>query len=325
MDSPCVASASSLLDSGSGSDLSTIAGITQHGYTFQRALGQQMGLNDMVGRVQDDVIGRFLSADPYVTDPMNTQDWNPYSYVYNNPMTYVDPTGFEEQCDGHHTDCPSSTIGITVLMTGTRSPPPLPPPPLQNPFGIQPSGTGEGAVVGAGRGSGGNATKNTQSPQQQSNPCASALKTAGQNQSAIARANAAWGTLQAAAQANGINPALLAAIGVRESGFQNVWQSGNGWGAGVFQIDLSEHPNVTVAQAFNVSWAANYAAGMLAGNESVLSAEFTNFTAAQLLQATAASYNLGVGGISGNPSTIDVGTPGGNYGSNVAGLMQCFK
>ena len=78
----------------SGSDLTTIAGITRHGYTFQDTLGQ-MGLNDMLGRVQDAVTGRFLSPDPFVNEPTNTQDWNRYSYVYNNPATLVDPTGFD--------------------------------------------------------------------------------------------------------------------------------------------------------------------------------------------------------------------------------------
>jgi len=134
-----------------------------------------------------------------------------------------------------------------------------------------------------------------------------------------------WPAISSAAAANGIDPALVAAIGVRETGFQNVWQSGAGWGAGVFQIDLGENPGVGVSQAFNVVYAANYAAGVLAGNQAVLSAEFPGFTGPQLLQATAASYNLGVGGISGNPETIDVGSAGNDYGSNVVGLMQCFK
>lgn len=80
--------------SASSANLNTIAGITRHGYTFQEALGSGMALNDMIGRVQDPVVGRFLSADPYVTAPENTQNWNPYSYVYNNPLTYVDPSGF---------------------------------------------------------------------------------------------------------------------------------------------------------------------------------------------------------------------------------------
>lgn len=131
--------------------------------------------------------------------------------------------------------------------------------------------------------------------------------------------------MQAAAQAHGIAPALLAAIGVRETGFQNIWQYGGGAGAGVFQIDLSAHPNVTPAEAFNISWAANYAAGMLSSHESAIRSRFSDFTKTQILQATAASYNFGIKNISGNPDTTDQGTAHNNYGSNVMGLMQCFK
>jgi len=53
-----------------------------------------------------------------------------------------------------------------------------------------------------------------------------------------------------------------------------------------------------------------------------------------LTQATAASYNMGVfnpstgrPNFTGNPGTIDQGTAGpngGNYGSNVVALMNCF-
>jgi RHS repeat-associated protein len=67
--------------------------ITRQGYTFHSALGA-MGLNHMNGRVQDAVSGRFLSADPFVTDPGNSQSYNRYSYVSNNPLSFVDPSGF---------------------------------------------------------------------------------------------------------------------------------------------------------------------------------------------------------------------------------------
>lgn len=92
-------------------DLSTIAGITRHGYTFQDTLGQ-MGLNDMVGRVQDAITGRFLSADPNIPDPTNPQSYNRYSYTVNNPLTYTDPTGFES-CDssgGNDSSCDQSSL-----------------------------------------------------------------------------------------------------------------------------------------------------------------------------------------------------------------------
>jgi hypothetical protein len=54
-----------------------------------------MGLNHMNGRVQDAANGRFLSPDPFINDPDNTQNYNRYSYVYNNPATFTDPSGFD--------------------------------------------------------------------------------------------------------------------------------------------------------------------------------------------------------------------------------------
>src|SRR5882724_10461344 len=69
-------------------------GVTREGYTGQDALGG-LGLNHMNGRVQDAITGRFLSADPYITEPGNTQNYNRYSYVYNNPLSATDPSGFD--------------------------------------------------------------------------------------------------------------------------------------------------------------------------------------------------------------------------------------
>jgi hypothetical protein len=150
------------------------------------------------------------------------------------------------------------------------------------------------------------------------------LKVAGQNINAVNRANANIASIQAAATANGIDPALLSAIGVRETGFRNIAQVGGGFGAGVFQIDLGVNPSVTSEQAYNIAYAANFAAALLAANAASLASAHPNLTPEQLLQATAASYNFGTGNISGNPSTIDVGTTGNNYGSNVVNLMSCF-
>ncbi len=74
--------------------LSRINSVTRHGYTEQTALGS-MGLNDMNGRVEDAVTGRFLSADPIIQNPALTQNFNRYAYAQNNPLTYVDPSGFD--------------------------------------------------------------------------------------------------------------------------------------------------------------------------------------------------------------------------------------
>jgi RHS repeat-associated protein len=74
--------------------LQAINAVTPHGFTWQTALGS-MGLNDMNGRIQDAVTGRFLSPDPTIPNPGFTQSFNRYSYVNNNPLTYADPSGFD--------------------------------------------------------------------------------------------------------------------------------------------------------------------------------------------------------------------------------------
>jgi RHS repeat-associated protein len=81
------------------SDLNTIAGLSRQGYTFQTALGQSMGLNHMNGRVEDAILGRFLSPDPHIPDPTDAQSYNRFSYVRNNPLSRVDPTGFEDDSE----------------------------------------------------------------------------------------------------------------------------------------------------------------------------------------------------------------------------------
>ncbi|MCH6259501.1 hypothetical protein MLD52_23295, partial [Puniceicoccaceae bacterium K14] len=48
----------------------------------------------MNGRVYDFELARFISADPYVQDSTDAQAYNRYSYVSNNPLTHIDPSGF---------------------------------------------------------------------------------------------------------------------------------------------------------------------------------------------------------------------------------------
>jgi RHS repeat-associated protein len=77
-------------------DETAINTVSRWGYTDQTVLGVSMGLNHMNGRVQDAITGRFLSPDPYIPNPGNTQSYNRYSYANNNPVTVVDPTGFDD-------------------------------------------------------------------------------------------------------------------------------------------------------------------------------------------------------------------------------------
>jgi RHS repeat-associated protein len=43
------------------------------------------------GRVYDPLVGRMMSADPTVPNPLNGQAWNRYSYVGNNPLAFTAP------------------------------------------------------------------------------------------------------------------------------------------------------------------------------------------------------------------------------------------
>ena len=64
----------------------------QRGYTDHEHL-DSIGLIHMNGRVYDPKLARFISPDPYIQDPYNTQSFNRYSYVWNNPLRHTDPTG----------------------------------------------------------------------------------------------------------------------------------------------------------------------------------------------------------------------------------------
>uniref|UniRef100_UPI003AF7BC2B FG-GAP-like repeat-containing protein n=1 Tax=Thiolapillus sp. TaxID=2017437 RepID=UPI003AF7BC2B len=52
-----------------------------------------LGLIHMNGRVYDPSLGRFLSPDTVIQFPNNSQSYNRYSYVLNNPLSYTDPSG----------------------------------------------------------------------------------------------------------------------------------------------------------------------------------------------------------------------------------------
>jgi RHS repeat-associated protein len=51
------------------------------------------GLSYYNARWYDAKLGRFLSPDSIVPNPHNPQDINRYSYVLNNPLKYIDPSG----------------------------------------------------------------------------------------------------------------------------------------------------------------------------------------------------------------------------------------
>ena len=65
---------------------------TDFGYTGQRNMSS-IRLMDYRARFYDPTLGRFIQPDSIVSNPANSQTWNRYGYVENNPINLVDPTG----------------------------------------------------------------------------------------------------------------------------------------------------------------------------------------------------------------------------------------
>ncbi|MBI4320634.1 MAG: hypothetical protein HY675_19255 [Chloroflexi bacterium] len=65
---------------------------TDRKFTGQ-VLDLSTGLYWYASRPYSPVLGRFTQADTVLADLRNPQAMNPYSYVLNNPLRYVDPSG----------------------------------------------------------------------------------------------------------------------------------------------------------------------------------------------------------------------------------------
>lgn len=99
------------------------------GFTGHEQL-YHLSLVHMNGRVYDSDIGRFLSADPLVPGRAYSQAYNRYSYAFNDPLTYTDPSGFVPCFDGVSTQICVNLVGTFLSFLGFGgSSGPVPPPP----------------------------------------------------------------------------------------------------------------------------------------------------------------------------------------------------
>lgn len=80
-----------LVQNGAGTTLNGLT-LLDRGYTGHEHL-QSVGLINMNGRLYDPKLHRFLQPDNNIQDPYNTQNYNRYGYVLNNPLKYTDPSG----------------------------------------------------------------------------------------------------------------------------------------------------------------------------------------------------------------------------------------
>ncbi|MBN2260676.1 MAG: RHS repeat-associated core domain-containing protein, partial [Clostridiales bacterium] len=82
-------------------------------------------LINMNGRMYDPVLARFLSPDVFIQGAANTQSFNRYTYCLNNPLKYVDPSGWQYYSDyydygGRH---PYSIFLAQIDMDPSNNPP----------------------------------------------------------------------------------------------------------------------------------------------------------------------------------------------------------
>ena len=63
------------------------------GYTLHEHY-DDFGLINMNGRLYDPLIARMLSPDIVIQDEQNSQAYNRYSYCFNNPLRFTDPSGY---------------------------------------------------------------------------------------------------------------------------------------------------------------------------------------------------------------------------------------
>ena len=99
---------------------------TDRGYTGHEHIEEFNDLIHMNARVYDSAIGRFISADPHIQAPTDTQSYNRYSYVKNNPLKYTDPSGYffsgVKKWFSHHWKAivtTVATVAVGVLTGGT--------------------------------------------------------------------------------------------------------------------------------------------------------------------------------------------------------------
>jgi RHS repeat-associated protein len=89
----------------------TMATVTRHEFTGHEGLDNAgLWLVNMNGRIYSPFGSCFFSPDPKIPDPTNTLSYNRYAYTNYNPLTYVDPTGFDE-CDSCETVTINSYAG----------------------------------------------------------------------------------------------------------------------------------------------------------------------------------------------------------------------
>jgi RHS repeat-associated protein len=101
-----------------------LTSLTTRGFTGHEHMPAVCEINANA-RVYDPTIGRFLSADTVVSDPLDGQAFNRYSYIDNRPLSGTDPSG-HVPCYGCTRVCygncgPGAVLNFTALMDAIKA------------------------------------------------------------------------------------------------------------------------------------------------------------------------------------------------------------
>jgi RHS repeat-associated protein len=199
------------------------------------------GLDYAMNRYYGSNLGRFMSPDQGPPLLANPGSWNRYTYSWNDPINFNDPDGL---------------LPAMVVLDGAIAPW------ISNEKN-EGSGSGEFFLALWMSPKAGKAGKQPRIPLWAqmvdqygiSEKCARGMVTAQKTIGSIRAATGAKDILEGAATKYGLDWRLLAAIGVRESGFKDILQIGGGPGVGVFQITTSS--GFTADDAHDLNKAAN--------------------------------------------------------------------
>ncbi|WP_370978859.1 RHS repeat-associated core domain-containing protein [Agaribacterium sp. ZY112] len=89
--------------------------ISNRGFTGHEML-DEVGIIHMNGRTYDAKLARFMQADPFVQAPTLAGSLNRYSYVMNNPLNAIDPSGFNWVSDRWHAAKDEVKTVATVIV-----------------------------------------------------------------------------------------------------------------------------------------------------------------------------------------------------------------
>jgi RHS repeat-associated protein len=111
----------------------------------QKERDNETGLDFFEARYYASTQGRFTSPDSYFGLAVNPQTLNLYSYVHNNPLKYIDPTGHQEEPQkkrgkkGENDPEICDDCVVIVNSVPANSPPPPTPQPAPMPTPASPS------------------------------------------------------------------------------------------------------------------------------------------------------------------------------------------